>query len=100
MCLFVATLVFRFSQYLTSLSTKTDAGRLHTDMFTFLSESSAAFQKHFSKELRSVIERSKMSMSVTTVAPAAVVFHETRRTDLLDDKSADTREVRHYHLTT
>ena len=72
---------------------KTDAGRVHADMFTFLSESSLAFHKHFTNELKRVIERSKVDMAVNTVAPAAVVFHETRRTDTLGDSFSGASEV-------
>lgn len=72
---------------------KTDAGRLHSDMFMFLSESSSAFQQHFSKELRDVIERSKMSVTTNSIAPAAIVFHETRRTELLGEERPQSTDV-------
>ena len=72
---------------------KTCAGRLHHDMFTFLSDSSKAFQNHFAKELKNAVRRSKASFSANTLAPSAIVFHETQRTNLLGEATGDAEQV-------
>ncbi|XP_045162040.1 zinc finger FYVE domain-containing protein 1-like [Mercenaria mercenaria] len=62
---------------------RTRAERLHNDMFYFLSDASKAYSKHFTEELRAVSKRNKMSLDVTNLSPAVVIFHETQNTNIL-----------------
>lgn len=62
---------------------RTRAERLHNDMFYFLSDASKAYSKHFTEELRAVSKRNKMSLDVTNLSPAVVIFHETQNTNPL-----------------
>ena len=62
---------------------RTRAERLHNDMFYFLSDASKAYSKHFTEELRAVSKRNKMSLDVTNLSPAIVIFHETHSTNPL-----------------
>ena len=62
---------------------RTRAERLHNDMFYFLSDASKAYSKHFTEELKAVSKRNKMSLDVTNLSPAVVIFHETQNTSPL-----------------
>ena len=62
---------------------RTRAERLHNDMFYFLSDAWKAYSKHFTEELRAVSKRNKMSLDITNLSPAVVIFHETQNTNIL-----------------
>lgn len=62
---------------------RTRAERLHNDMFYFLGDASKAYSRHFTEELRAVSKRNNMSLDVTNLSPAIVIFHETQNTNIL-----------------
>lgn len=62
---------------------RTQAERLHNDMYVFLSEASQAYQKFFDAELKAVSE--KLKLEKPHLGPVVVVFHETQHTELLGD---------------
>ncbi|WAR19886.1 ZFYV1-like protein [Mya arenaria] len=71
---------------------RTRAERLHNDMFYFLSDASKAYSKHFTEELRAVTKRNKMSLDVSNLSPAVVIFHETQNTNIIG-KSGEGAET-------
>ena len=62
---------------------RTRAERLHMDMFTFLGDASEAYQKYFSKDLKTVKEKFKIDLSLCSLGPAVLIFQETHYTDPL-----------------
>ena len=64
---------------------RTRAERLHNDLFTFLGDASDAYWKYFSPELRAASERCQMSVSLSSLGPSVVIFHETQHTELLGE---------------
>lgn len=62
---------------------RTRAERLHNDMFYFLGDASKAYSRHFTEELRAVSKRNRMSLDVSNLSPAIVIFHETQNTNTL-----------------
>ncbi|KAK3597426.1 hypothetical protein CHS0354_040164 [Potamilus streckersoni] len=62
---------------------RTRAERLHNDMFYFLGDASKAYSRHFTEELRSVSKRLNMSLDITNLSPAVIIFHETHNTNPL-----------------
>ncbi len=62
---------------------RTQADRMHNDMFYFLGDASKAYMKHFSAELKAAAKRCKMDIPLSNLGPAVVIFHETRHTDIL-----------------
>jgi len=62
---------------------RTRAERLHNDMFYFLGDASKAYSRHFTEELKAVSKRNKMSLDVSNLSPAIVIFHETTNTNIL-----------------
>ncbi len=65
---------------------RTRAERLHMDMFTFLGDASEAYQKYFSKDLKSVKEKFKIDLSLCSLGPAVVIFQETHYTEPLGEE--------------
>ena len=62
---------------------RSNAYRLHNDLFQFIGDASAAYSKHFSHELRAAVRRGNMNLRPSDLGPAVVIFHETRHTDVL-----------------
>ncbi|XP_071962254.1 zinc finger FYVE domain-containing protein 1-like [Antedon mediterranea] len=62
---------------------RTRADRLHSDLFRFIGDASLAYQKHFDKELKITVNRIGEDISLSTIGPAVLVFHETQHTDVL-----------------
>ena len=62
---------------------RTQADRLHNDMFQFLGDASKAYLKHFSAELKAASKRCKMDIPLSNLGPAVVIFHETKHTEVL-----------------
>ncbi len=62
---------------------RSQADRLHNDMFQFLGDASKAYLRHFSAELKAASKRCKMDIPLSNLGPAVVVFHETRHTEIL-----------------
>lgn len=62
---------------------RTRAERLHSDMFSFLGDASEAYMKHFSPELKAALKRGNLNVSLCSLGPAVVIFHETQHTNIL-----------------
>lgn len=62
---------------------RTRAERLHNDMFHFFGSASAAYLKYFTPQLRALSNRCGLDVPLSNLGPAAVVFQETSRTQLL-----------------
>ncbi len=62
---------------------RTQADRLHNDMFQFLGDASKAYRRHFSTELKAASKRCNLDIPLSNMGPAIVIFHETRHTDVL-----------------
>ena len=62
---------------------RTKADRLHNDMFSFLSDASTAYRKHFSTELKDAMKRFRTEGSLSAMGPAVVIFQETQHTEVL-----------------
>ncbi|XP_060744225.1 zinc finger FYVE domain-containing protein 1 isoform X2 [Tachysurus vachellii] len=62
---------------------RTRAERLHNDLFHFLGSASAAYLKYFTPQLRALSSRCGLEVPLSNLGPAAVVFQETSRTQLL-----------------
>ena len=62
---------------------RTKADRLHNDLFSFLSDASKAYIKHFSEELKAASKRMGLKMPLSTLGPAVIIFHETQHTEIL-----------------
>ncbi|KAK3093425.1 hypothetical protein FSP39_015565 [Pinctada imbricata] len=60
---------------------RTRAERLHTDMFQFLCDASAAYTKHFSEELEATAKR--CGKTINDLTPSLLIFHETVNTQVL-----------------
>ena len=75
---------------------RTKAERLHLDMFSFLGDASEAYLKHFSPELKAALQRGQLNMSLCSLGPAVVIFHETQHTDVLGTQSSDMGNNQHF----
>eukprot|EP00094_Tigriopus_californicus_P012713 TCALIF_12290-PA protein Name:"Similar to ZFYVE1 Zinc finger FYVE domain-containing protein 1 (Homo sapiens)" AED:0.02 eAED:0.02 QI:61/1/1/1/1/0.75/4/514/657 len=53
---------------------KTQAERLHNDLFHFLGDAAKAYEEHFSAELK------RVSQAIGRLGPLVIIFHETRHT--------------------
>lgn len=62
---------------------RTHADRLHNDLFKFLGDASAAYLKHFTKELKATTARCGLDVPLSTLGPGVIIFHETVYTQLL-----------------
>ncbi|KAM8954188.1 zinc finger FYVE domain-containing protein 1-like isoform 3-T3 [Pelodytes ibericus] len=62
---------------------RTRAERLHNDMFQFLGNASKAYLKFFTPELKTLSSRCGLEVTLSSLGPALVIFHETSRTDIL-----------------
>lgn len=62
---------------------RTRAERLHNDMFQFLGNASKAYLKFFTPELKALSSRCGLEVTLSSLGPALLVFHETSRTNLL-----------------
>ncbi|KAM9326377.1 zinc finger FYVE domain-containing protein 1-like [Gastrophryne carolinensis] len=62
---------------------RTRAERLHNDMFQFLGNASKAYLKFFTPELKALSSRCGLEVTLSSLGPALIIFHETSRTDLL-----------------
>ncbi|KAE8585588.1 hypothetical protein XENTR_v10021368 [Xenopus tropicalis] len=62
---------------------RTRAERLHNDMFQFLGDASNAYLKYFTPEFKSLSSRCGLDVTLSSLGPALIIFHETSRTDLL-----------------
>ncbi|KAM4608071.1 zinc finger FYVE domain-containing protein 1-like [Discoglossus pictus] len=62
---------------------RTRAERLHNDMFQFLGEASSAYLRFFTPELKALSSRCGLEVTLSSLGPALIIFHETTRTDLL-----------------
>ncbi|XP_060798156.1 zinc finger FYVE domain-containing protein 1-like [Neoarius graeffei] len=63
---------------------RTQAERLHNDMFHFLGSASATYLKYFTPQLRALSNRCGLDVPLSNLGLAVVVFQETSRTQLLD----------------
>lgn len=62
---------------------RTRAERLHNDLFYFLGDASNAYVKHFSEELKAANKRCNLNLSLSTMGPIVIIFHETMHTKVL-----------------
>ncbi|XP_053577779.1 zinc finger FYVE domain-containing protein 1 isoform X2 [Bombina bombina] len=62
---------------------RTRAERLHNDMFQFLGQASSAYLRFFTPELKALSSRCGLEVTLSSLGPALLIFHETSRTDLL-----------------
>uniref|UniRef100_A0A8C5QGD3 FYVE-type domain-containing protein n=1 Tax=Leptobrachium leishanense TaxID=445787 RepID=A0A8C5QGD3_9ANUR len=62
---------------------RTRAERLHNDMFQFLGNASKAYLRFFTPELKALSSRCGLEVTLSSLGPALIVFHETSRTDIL-----------------
>ncbi|XP_064621754.1 zinc finger FYVE domain-containing protein 1-like isoform X2 [Lineus longissimus] len=63
---------------------RTNAERLHADMFKFLGDASNSYLKHFSKELSAAMKRFDLGDGqLSRLGPSVIIFHETKHTDIL-----------------
>ncbi|XP_053329072.1 zinc finger FYVE domain-containing protein 1-like [Spea bombifrons] len=62
---------------------RTRAERLHNDMFQFLGNASKAYLRFFTPELKALSNRCGLEVTLSSLGPALIVFHETSRTDVL-----------------
>ncbi|KAM3911292.1 zinc finger FYVE domain-containing protein 1-like [Leptodactylus fuscus] len=62
---------------------RTRAERLHNDMFQFLGNASKAYLKFFTPELKALSSRCGLEVTLSSLGPALLIFHETSRTNLL-----------------
>ena len=56
------------------------AERLHNDLFEFLGDASDAYWKYLSPELKAASDRFQLSVPLSALGPAVVIFHETQYT--------------------
>ncbi|KAG8448744.1 hypothetical protein GDO86_015710, partial [Hymenochirus boettgeri] len=66
---------------------RTRAERLHNYMFQFLGDASIAYLKYFTPELKALSSRCGLDVTLSSLGPALIIFHETSRTDLLAHSS-------------
>lgn len=71
---------------------RTRAERLHNDLFYFLGDASNAYVKHFSEELKAANKRCNLNLSLSTMGPVVIIFHETMHTKVLQ-AGADPVEI-------
>ncbi|XP_029642742.1 zinc finger FYVE domain-containing protein 1 [Octopus sinensis] len=62
---------------------RTRAERLHNDLFYFLGDASNAYGKHFAEELKAANKRCNLNLSLSTMGPSVIIFHETMHTKVL-----------------
>uniref|UniRef100_T1J9N5 FYVE-type domain-containing protein n=1 Tax=Strigamia maritima TaxID=126957 RepID=T1J9N5_STRMM len=71
---------------------RTRAGRLHSDLFQFLGDASAAYLRHFVQELRLASERCNLDGPLSSLGPVVIIFHETQHTEYLKKTGSKTAE--------
>ncbi|XP_072285515.1 zinc finger FYVE domain-containing protein 1-like [Pyxicephalus adspersus] len=81
---------------------RTRAERLHNDMFQFLGNASKAYLKFFTPELKALSSRCGLEVTLSSLGPSLIIFHETSRTDLLGYGSkvhgqAETDLLKRFH---
>ncbi|KAM4696302.1 LOW QUALITY PROTEIN: zinc finger FYVE domain-containing protein 1-like [Rhinophrynus dorsalis] len=81
---------------------RTRAERLHNDMFQFLGNASKAYLKFFTPELKALSSRCGLEVTLSSLGPALVIFHETSRTEILGHGSkipgqAETELQKRFH---
>ncbi|XP_063287134.1 zinc finger FYVE domain-containing protein 1-like isoform X2 [Pelobates fuscus] len=62
---------------------RTRAERLHNDMFNFLGNASNAYLRFFTPELKALSSRCGLEVTLSSLGPSMIIFHETSRTDIL-----------------
>ncbi|KAL3313724.1 Zinc finger FYVE domain-containing protein 1 [Cichlidogyrus casuarinus] len=60
---------------------RTLAERLHSDIFTFLTDASDAFGSHFQAELQRILDKNHIADSTTQLGPSIIVYQETKNTE-------------------
>ncbi len=72
---------------------RTRAERLHNDMFRFLDNASNAYWQYFAPELQAALRRNSIgSVTVSSLGPIIVIFHETQFTQILGTTSQDSND--------
>lgn len=72
---------------------RTRAERLHLDMFNFIGHASEAYLKHFTPALKAALKRGQLQVSLCSLGPAVVIFHETQYTDTLGTNTSNSGSV-------
>lgn len=72
---------------------RTRAERLHLDMFNFIDHASEAYLKHFTPALKAALKRGQLQVSLCSLGPAVVIFHETQYTDTLGTNTSNSGSV-------
>ena len=78
---------------------RTRAERLHNDMFRFLDNASNAYWQYFAPELQAALRRNSIgSITVSSLGPNVVIFHETQFTQILGATNGNSTTTPSNHI--